>query len=77
MILRNKKTNKTLRITRREFFKRFANEISLAITEFQKENSINISNNCIGTNLITLNFFSGIDFNFNNYSNSNWLIERF
>ena len=76
MILRNKRTRQTLEMNYFEFNKRFAKEIQIAFENYQKTE--------VGKRLYILDYYNYIEvdfyfdfrWNFNNFSNSIWYIEK-
>lgn len=76
MILKNKLTRETLEITYPEFRKRFAKEIQDAFESYRKTQLNKYSYNFKDDNSIEFNFYFELHWNFNNFRNSNWYIER-
>ena len=76
MILRNKRTRQTLEIEYNEFKKKFAKEIQVAFENYQKteaDKRLYILDYC---DYIEVDFYFDFRWNFNNFSNSNWYIEK-
>ena len=76
MILKNKLTRETLEITYPEFRKRFAKEIQDAFESYRKIQLNKYSYNFKDDNSMEFNFYFELHWNFNNFGNSNWYIER-
>lgn len=76
MILKNKLTREILEVTYPEFRKRFAKEIQNAFESYRKTNLNKYSYNFKDDNSIEFNFYFELHWNFNQFGNSNWYIER-
>ena len=76
MILKNKLTRETLEITYPEFSIRFAKEIQDAFESYRKIQLNKYSYNFKDDNSMEFNFYFELHWNFNNFGNSNWYIER-
>lgn len=75
MIIRNKLTKETLELNRVEFEKQFSKEIKNALESYTKT-ELSKPYFRIHKNLES-DFYFDLQWNFNNFSNSNWYIERF
>ena len=76
MILKNKLTKETLDISYSEFRKKFAKEIQDTFESFRKTELNKPFYNYKDDNSIEFNFYFQIRYNFNNFGNSVWYIER-
>ena len=77
MILKNKLTKETLDIPYSEFRIKFAKEIQIAFESFRKtELNKTFYNYNDDNNLLEVNFYFDIRWNFNYFGNSNWYIEK-
>ena len=76
MILKNKLTKETLDITYPEFRKNFAKEIQIAFESFKKTELNKTFYKYKDDNLMEINFYFDIQWNFNHFGISNWYIER-
>lgn len=76
MILKNKLTKETLDISYTEFRKKFEKEIQTAFESFKRTELNKTFYNFKDDNLIESNFYFDIRWNFNNFGNSNWYIEK-
>lgn len=76
MILKNKRTRKTLKIEYSEFRHKFANEIEEAFQSFRKTNLNKYSYNFSDDNSMEFNFYFDLQWNFNNFGNSAWYIDK-
>ena len=76
MILRNKLTKETLDIPYSEFRKKFAKEIQDAFESFKRTELNKTFYKFKDDNLIEINFYFDICWNFNHFGNSNWYIEQ-
>ena len=76
MILRNRKTRETLEIEYNEFRKKFAKEIQITLENYRKTEANKRSHilNCY--DYIETDFYFDFRWNFNNFSNSIWYIEK-
>lgn len=74
MIIKNKLTKETIELKRSEFEKRFSNEIKTALESYKRTE---LSKPYFRMNKnIESDFYFNLQWNFNNFSNSNWFIER-
>lgn len=76
MILRNRRTRETLEIEYPEFRKKFAKEIHIAFDSFRKTELNKPFYNHKDDNSMEFNFYFQIRYNFNNFGNSVWYIEK-
>ena len=76
MILKNRRTRKTLEIDYPEFRIKFAKEIQIAFESFRKTELNKPFYNYKDDNSIEFNFYFQIRYNFNNFGNSVWYIEK-
>ena len=76
MILRNKLTKKALDISYSEFRIKFAKEIQVAFESFRKTELNKPFYNYKDDNSMEFNFYFQLQWNFNNFGNSIWYIER-
>ena len=76
MILKNKRSCETLEIEYPEFRKKFAKEIQIASESFRKTELNKSFYNYKDDNSIEFNFYFQIRYNFNNFGNSVWYIEK-
>ena len=76
MILKNRKTREILEIEYSEFRKKFAKEIQIAFESFRKTELNKPFYNYKDDNSIEFNFYFQIRYNFNNFGNSVWYIEK-
>ena len=76
MILRNKRTRQTLEIDYSEFNKRFAKEIQIAFENYQKTEVSKRLYIPDYYDYIEADFYFDFRWNFNNFSNSVWYIEK-
>ena len=76
MILKNRRTRKTLEIEYSEFRKKFAKEIQTAFDSFRKTELNKPFYNYKDDNLMEFNFYFQLQWNFNHFGNSVWYIER-
>ena len=76
MILKNKLTKETLAIPYSEFRKKFAKEIQDAFESFKRTELNKTFYKFKDDNLIEINFYFDIRWNFNHFGNSNWYIEQ-
>ena len=74
MILKNKQTQESIQLSDTEFKTKFAKEIQVALESYiQTENnkpSIKTNKN------LEEDFYFDLKWNFNNFGNSNWYIEK-
>ena len=76
MILRNKLTKKALDISYSEFRIKFAKEIQVAFESFRKTELNKPFYNYKDDNSMEFNFYFQFQWNFNNFGNSVWYIEK-
>lgn len=76
MILKNKLTKETLKITYPEFRKKFAKEIEIAFESYRKTQLNKYSYNFKDDNSMEYNFYFQLQWNFNHFGNSNWYIDK-
>ena len=76
MIIKNKRTREILDITYDEFRKKFANEIETAYESYRQTKLNKFPHNFEDNHAMEFNFYFTLRWNFNNYTNSNWYIER-
>ena len=76
MILQNKLTNETLNISCAKFKIKFAKEIQISFDSYRKTQLNKYSYKIIDDNSIEQDFYFNLQWNFNNFGNSNWYIER-
>lgn len=76
MILKNKLTRETLKITYQEFRKKFANEIQIAFESYSRTQLNKYSYNFEDDNSMEFNFYFQLQWNFKHFGNSNWYIEK-
>lgn len=76
MILKNKRTGEKLEITYQEFRKKFTKEIQVAYESFRQTELNKSYYKLNDDNSIESNFYFDLQWNFNDFSNSTWFIER-
>ncbi len=76
MILKNKRTGEKLEITYQEFRKKFTKEIQVAYESFRQTELNKSYYKLNDDNSIESNFYFDLQWNFNNFSNAAWFIER-
>ena len=76
MILKNRRTRETLEIEYSEFRKKFAKEIETAFESYRKTQLNKPFYNYKDDNSIKFNFYFQLQWNFNNFGNSVWYIEK-
>ena len=76
MILKNRRTGESLEIEYHEFRKKFAKDIQVAFESFRKTELNKPFYNYKDDNSIEFNFYFQIRYNFNNFGNSVWYIEK-
>ena len=76
MILKNRRTRETLNIEYPEFRKKFAKEIQIAFESFCKTELNKPFYNYKDDNSMEFNLYFQLQWNFNNFGNSVWYIER-
>ena len=76
MILKNKQTKEILKINYSEFGKRFKDEIQIALENYQKTEASKRLNMLDCRDYIESDFYFDLRWNFNNFSNSVWYIEK-
>ena len=76
MILKNKLTKETLDIPDSEFRKKFVKEISDAFESYRQTQLNKYSYNFKDDNSLEFNFYFQLQWNFNNFGNSVWYIEK-
>lgn len=76
MILRNKRTRQTLEMNYFEFSKKFAKEIQIAFENYQKTEASKRLYIPDYYGYIEADFYFDFRWNFNNFSNSVWYIEK-
>lgn len=76
MIIKNKRTREILDITYDEFRKKFANEIETAYQSYRRTKLNKVYYNFTDNHAMEFNFYFSFHWNFNNFGNSNWYIER-
>ena len=76
MKVKNKLTKETLDIPYSEFRKKFAKEIQDAFESFKRTELNKTFYKFKDDNLIEINFYFDIRWNFNHFGNSNWYIEQ-
>ena len=76
MILKNRKTRETLEIEYNEFRKKFAKEIQVAFENYQKTEASKRLYMLDCRDYIESDFYFDLRWNFNNFSNSVWYIEK-
>lgn len=76
MILKNKRTGEKLEITYQEFRKKFTKEIQVAYESFHQTELNKSYYKLNDDNSIESNFYFDLLWNFNNFSNAAWFIER-
>lgn len=76
MILKNRRTRETLKLTYPKFRKRFATEIQQAFESFKQTQLNKTFYGYKDDNMIESNFYFNLQYNFNNFGNSAWYIEK-
>lgn len=76
MIINNKLTEETLKLTYPEFRKKFAKEIQDAFESYRKTQLNKYSWKFKDDNSMEFNFYFQFQWNFNHFGNSNWDIEK-
>lgn len=76
MILRNKRTLKNLEISYFDFREKFAKEIQISFDSYRKTQLNKYSYKIKDDNSIEQDFYFNLQWNFNNFGDSNWYIER-
>ena len=76
MILKNKQTKEILKIDYSEFGKRFKDEIQIALENYQKTEANKRLYMLDCCDYIESDFYFDLRWNFNNFSNSVWYIEK-
>ena len=76
MILKNKQTKEILKIDYFEFGKRFKDEIQIALENYQKTEASKRLYMLDCRDYIESDFYFDLRWNFNNFSNSVWYIEK-
>lgn len=76
MLLKNKRTGEKLEITYQEFRKKFTKEIQVAYESFRQTELNKSYYKLNDDNSIESNFYFDLQWNFNNFSNAAWFIER-
>ena len=76
MILKNKLTKETLNIPYFEFRKRFVKEVHDAFESYRKTQLNKYSYKFKDDNSMEFNFYFQLQWNFNNFGNSVWYIEK-
>ena len=76
MILKNKLTRESLKITYPELRKKFAKELQTAFESYHRTQLNKYSYNFKDYNSMEYNFYFQLQWNFNHFGNSNWYIER-
>ena len=76
MILKNKRTGEKLQITYQAFRKKFTKEIQVAYESFRQTELNKSYYKLNDDNSIESNFYFDLQWNFNNFSNAAWFIER-
>ena len=74
MIIKNKLTKETIELKRSDFEIKFSNEIKAALESYKRTE---LSKPFFRMNKnIESDFYFNLQWNFNNFSNSNWFIEK-
>jgi hypothetical protein len=76
MILKNKLTHKALDISYPEFRKKFAKELQDAFESYRRTQLNKYFYNFKEDNSLEFNFYFDLQWNFNNFGNSVWFIEK-
>lgn len=76
MKVKNKRTQEKLEISYFDFRKKFAKEIQISIDSYSKTQLNKYFYKIIYDNSIEQDFYFNLQWNFNNFGNSNWYIER-
>ena len=76
MKLKNKLTQETMDISYSEFRIKFAKEIQNAFESYRKTQLNKCFWNIKNSNSLESDFYFGLQWNFNNFGNSTWYIER-
>lgn len=76
MILKNKRTKEKLELSYNEFRVKFAKEIKIAFESFKKTELNKPYLKRQDDSLIEVDFYFDIRWNFNNFGNSAWYIEK-
>ena len=76
MILKNRRTRKTLEIEYSEFRNKFANEIEETFQSFRKIKLNKYPYVFKDDNSLEFDFYFDFQWNFNNFSNSAWYIDK-
>ena len=76
MILKNRRTREKLEITYPEFRKKFAKEIQDAFESFRRTELNKPFYNYKDDNSMEFNFYFQFQWNFNNFGNCAWYIEK-
>ncbi len=76
MILRNRRTRETLKIEYNKFRKEFAKEIRIAFESFRKTELSKPFYKYKDDISIEFNYYFQFQWNFNNFGNSVWYIEK-
>ena len=76
MILKNRRTRESLDITYPEFRKKFTREIQEAFDDYRQTQLAKKFYNFQDDNSMEFNFYFELQWNFNNFGNSAWYIEK-
>ena len=76
MIVKNRRSCKVLELTYSEFRKNFAKEIQVALESFKKTELAKTFFNYLDDNMIESRFYFNLRYNFNNFGNSVWYIDK-
>ena len=76
MILKNRRTRESLDITYPEFRRKFAREIQEAFESYRQTQLAKKFYNFQDDNSMEFNFYFELQWNFNNFGNSAWYIEK-
>ena len=76
MILKNRRTRESLEIEYSEFRKKFAKEIQVAFEGFRRTELNKPFNNYKNDNYMEFNFYFDLQWNFNNFGNPVWHIDK-
>ena len=76
MIIKNRRSHEVLELTYSEFRKKFAKEIQISFESFKKTELAKIFFNFPDDNMLESRFYFDLRYNFNNFGNSSWYIDK-
>lgn len=76
MIIRNKRTGEKIELSYDEFKEKFDKDVKISLDSFRKTERSKILYRYKTDNIIESDYFFNLRYNFNNFGNAVWYIER-